>query len=246
MPGSFAWTTPSTTPPVGTTSYSVTFTPDDTTDYTTVTGSVSVAVKALPTVSTWPTASPITDGETLASSTLSGGTASVTGSFAWTTPSTTPAVGTASYSVTFTPNDTTDYATVTGSVSITVTAAATSITIGFSGSSAQTVAAGGSASYSFAVTPAPAGSTFLNAVTFSVSGLPTGATATFSPSSIAAGSGATNVKLTIQTASTSAQGGQQRLFAKPRRWLWRCCCCRYGERAEGRGGRWRWGSCWAC
>ena len=42
--------------------------------------------KATPTVSAWPTASAITYGQTLASSTLSGGSASVGGTFTWTTP----------------------------------------------------------------------------------------------------------------------------------------------------------------
>jgi len=76
--------------------------------------------QATPTVSAWPTASAITYGQTLASSTLSGGSASVSGTFAWTTPSTVPGAGTSSQSVTFTPSDTTDYSTVTGSVSVTV------------------------------------------------------------------------------------------------------------------------------
>ena len=40
--------------------------------------------------------------------------------FAWTTPTTAPGAGTPSQSVTFTPTDTTDYSTVTGTVSVTV------------------------------------------------------------------------------------------------------------------------------
>jgi hypothetical protein len=52
----------------------VTFTPTDATDYSTLTGTASVTVnKATPSVTTWPTASSITYGQTLASSTLSGG-----------------------------------------------------------------------------------------------------------------------------------------------------------------------------
>ena len=41
--------------------------------------------KTTPTVTAWPAASSITYGQTLASSTLSGGTASVSGAFSWTT-----------------------------------------------------------------------------------------------------------------------------------------------------------------
>jgi len=84
--------------------------------------------KATPTVSAWPTTSSITYGQTLASSTLSGGTASVGGSFAWTTPSTAPGAGTPSESVTFTPSDTTDYNTVSGSIAVTVNKATKTIT----------------------------------------------------------------------------------------------------------------------
>ena len=73
-----------------------------------------------PTVSVWPTASAITYGRTLTNSALSGGSAAVDGSFAWTTGSTVPSAGTASQAVTFTPADTTNYASVSGSVSVTV------------------------------------------------------------------------------------------------------------------------------
>jgi hypothetical protein len=127
--GNFAFTTPTTAPSAGTASQSVTFTPTDTTDYSTITTSVSVTVnKATPTITTAPTASAITYGQTLASSTLSGGVGSVSGSFAFTTPTTAPGAGTASQSVTFTPTDTTDYSTITTTVSVTVNKAAQPMT----------------------------------------------------------------------------------------------------------------------
>jgi len=127
--GSFAWTTSTTAPGAGTPSESVTFTPTDTTDYNTATGSVSVLVNpATPTVTAWPTASAITFGQTLASSTLSGGTASVAGSFVWATSTTAPATGTTSESVTFKPSDATDYNTVPGSVNVTVNQATPTVT----------------------------------------------------------------------------------------------------------------------
>lgn len=92
VPGTFAWTAPSTAPSAGTPSESVTFTPADTTDYNTAAGSVSVTVnQATPAVSVWPTATAITAGAALSASTLTGGcTASVPGTCAWTTPSTVP------------------------------------------------------------------------------------------------------------------------------------------------------------
>ena len=119
--GSFAFTTPTTAPGAGTASQSVTFTPTDASDYSTLTGTASVTVnKATPSVTTWPTASSITYGQTLASSTLSGGASTPVGSFAFTTPTTAPGAGTASQSVTFTPTDATDYSTLTGTASVMV------------------------------------------------------------------------------------------------------------------------------
>ncbi|MGB9289402.1 MAG: glycoside hydrolase family 44 protein [Terracidiphilus sp.] len=127
--GTFAWTTTTTAPGAGSPSESVTFTPNDTTDYNTVAGSVGVTVnKATPTVSAWPTASAITYGQTLASSTLTGGTASVPGSFAWTTSTTAPGAGTPSESVTFTPTDAIDYNTTSGSTGISVNKVALTVT----------------------------------------------------------------------------------------------------------------------
>jgi hypothetical protein len=121
VPGSFAFTTPSTAPGTGTSSQSVTFTPTDTANYNNATTSASVTVgKATPTITTAPTATPINYGQTLASSTLSGGVASVPGSFAFTTPSSAPNAGTASQSVTFTPTDTANYNNATTSASVTV------------------------------------------------------------------------------------------------------------------------------
>ena len=83
---------------------------------------------ATPTFTTAPTATPITYGQTLASSTLTGGVASVSGTFAFTTPSTAPAAGTALQSFTFTPTDTTDYTNATGVVSLVVMPANLTIT----------------------------------------------------------------------------------------------------------------------
>jgi len=121
--GTFAFTTPTTAPSVGTAAQSVTFTPTDSVNYNAVVGSANVTVtKATPTVSIWPTATSITNGQTLTSSTLSGGTATVSGTFAWTTPTTVPAAGTTSQNVIFAPSDSINYSTVTGSVSVTVSA----------------------------------------------------------------------------------------------------------------------------
>jgi hypothetical protein len=121
VPGSFAFTTPTATPGVGTANQSVTFTPTDNIDYSTISFNVSVTVlKASPTLTTAPTASAIYYGQALSASALSGGVASVPGTFAFTTPTATPGVGTANQSVTFTPANSIDYSTISFNVSVTV------------------------------------------------------------------------------------------------------------------------------
>ena len=123
--GTFAWTSPTTIPNAGSAvSESVTFTPTNVTEYSAATSNINITVnQAAATVDTWPTATGISSGSQLSSSTLNGGTASVAGSFGWTSSTTVPAVGTASYNVTFTPTDAIDYTTVsTGWASVTVNA----------------------------------------------------------------------------------------------------------------------------
>jgi RHS repeat-associated protein len=75
------------------------------------------------------------------------------------------------------------------------------LTIGGNGSS-QTVQPGGTATYTLPMSPS-GGTTFPAAITFAATGLPTGFTATFSPTSLAAGSAATNVALMIQVPLTA-------------------------------------------
>jgi hypothetical protein len=109
----------------------VTFTPDDEDNYETVVFDVSVTVnKATPTVTTEPTASEITYGEALSDSILSGGTGSVAGAFAFTSPTNKPNAGTADQSVTFTPDDEDNYETVVFDVSVTVNRADQTIYFG--------------------------------------------------------------------------------------------------------------------
>ncbi|MCL2296667.1 MAG: Ig-like domain-containing protein, partial [Proteobacteria bacterium] len=73
--------------------------------------------QATPTV-IWPTASPITYGEALSASALSGGVGA--GTFMWTDNTIVPSVPGGNYSVTFTPTDTTNYSTVTGAAAVMV------------------------------------------------------------------------------------------------------------------------------
>ncbi|NBT90326.1 MAG: hypothetical protein EBT50_05765 [Verrucomicrobia bacterium] len=93
--------------------------------YNAPTSGTFVVAKATPTITTNPTASPIFLGQALSSSTLSGGSATgvggvpLTGSFAFTLPSSVPSRGTPSVSVTFTPTDT-NYFTTTANIQVTV------------------------------------------------------------------------------------------------------------------------------
>jgi autotransporter-associated beta strand protein len=118
--------------------------------YGSVTSSIArlTVDKATPTISVVPTASGITYGQTLASSTLSGGTASTAGTFAFTTPSTAPNAGKADQSVTFTPTDAANYNPVTTTVSVTVAQAASGILL-----AATDTKAFGAAAYSLVYTP---------------------------------------------------------------------------------------------
>ena len=114
----------------GTQTLSVTFTPTDTTDYTTAISSVSLTVsKATPAI-TWATPAAITYGTALGATQLNATSGGVAGSFVYT-----PAVGTVlnigtqTLSTTFTPTDTTDYTNATATTSLTVNQDATTTTV---------------------------------------------------------------------------------------------------------------------
>ena len=79
-----------------------------------------IIAKGTPTVSNWPTASEITYGQSLSNSVLFGGSASVTGSFAWTYPTYKPNAGSNNQSVTFAPTATNNYVSVSTNIFIAV------------------------------------------------------------------------------------------------------------------------------
>jgi hypothetical protein len=99
-------------------------------DYTgSVTSSVATlaVTRATPTITVPPTASGIIYGQTLAGSTLSGGSvtnlannSAVAGVFAFSTPTAAPGAGTAFQGVTFTPTDATNYNNAVTNVNVTV------------------------------------------------------------------------------------------------------------------------------
>jgi hypothetical protein len=161
-------------------SHSITATYSGTTNYNGSTASALTQTvnKATPTVPTAPTASDIVYGQTLASSTLSGGAGSVAGGFAFTMPTTAPAAGMASQGVTFTPTDTANYQTATTNVNVTVTKAtptvptaptASDIVVGQTLASSVLSGGAGSVAGSFAFTTpttAPAAGMASQGVTF--------------------------------------------------------------------------------
>ena len=98
-------------------------------NYTVTTNNGTLTVnQTVPTTTTLPVASPIIYGQTLASSTLSGGVESVPGVFSFPTPSTILNAGTFLQSVAFVPADSVDYMGTTSSVSLVVSRAALVVT----------------------------------------------------------------------------------------------------------------------
>jgi hypothetical protein len=106
----------------------VTFTPTDTTDYTTATQTVTLVVNQGTPAITWATPSAITYGTALSATQLDA-TASVAGSFSYSPAAGTVLTGgTQTLTVIFTPTDTTDYTTAPGQVSLVVNKATPAIT----------------------------------------------------------------------------------------------------------------------
>ena len=106
----------------------VTFTPTDTTDYTTATASVTLTVNQATPVITWATPAAITYGTPLSATQLNA-SSTVAGTFAYSpVAGTVLTAGSQLLKVTFTPTDTTDYTTATSNVTLTVNQATPSIT----------------------------------------------------------------------------------------------------------------------
>jgi len=108
---------------------SVTFTPTDTTDYTTATATVALTVnQATPTI-TWPAPAAITYGTALSSTQLDA-SSTIPGAFVYSPASgTVLAVESQTLSVTFTPTDTTDYTTASQTVTLTVNQGTSTLSI---------------------------------------------------------------------------------------------------------------------
>ncbi len=230
VPGSFAYTatpaggsaspvTSATVLVVGSYTLTATFTPTDTTHYTSVSASISFTVnKANPTVSLVSSLNPVLltnpvtftatvssttstptgtinlyDGTTLLGSplTLAQGMATYTTSSL--------ALGTHSIIVIYSGDA--NFTSVTSSaLAQTVEDFTLSLSTPPPGTPVLPVYPGGTAAYVLQVEPT-SGLNFPSAVTFTLSGLPPGATATFTPKSLAAGAAGTNVNLVVQLAN---------------------------------------------
>jgi sugar lactone lactonase YvrE len=181
------------------------------------TTTVTVTTLIVPTI-TWAQPSAIFAGAPLSgvlNATATNNGTAVPGTFAYTatleggspvtvTGASTLTSGSYTLNATFTPTNTTTFHSATASVSLKVQDFTLAVTTPAGVSSpAQTVVPGGIANYKLVFGPS-GGTTFPAAVTLTVSGLPTGAIATITPSTIPAGSGPTNVTLAIQTSTTVA------------------------------------------
>jgi hypothetical protein len=156
---------------------------------------VTLTVTVLSTTSGTPTGRVtfLDNGMALQAVTLSGGAASINPTLS---PGTTH-VPTASYA-----GDTNFIASSTSAAGVTVTVAALQFTFAGAGENALTVAPGNMATYTFSISPNSGN--YAGPVTFSVGGLPPGATASFTPSTIPASGGVQTVTMTIQIPPVTA------------------------------------------
>jgi hypothetical protein len=129
VPGTFLYSPPTATIlTAGAQTLSVTFTPNNTANYTGASGSVTLQVNQATPKITWAKPAAITYGAALTATQLDA-TASVPGTFLYSPPmATVLTAGVQTLSVTFTPTDAVDYATATGTVTITVNKAASLLT----------------------------------------------------------------------------------------------------------------------
>ena len=162
----------------------------------------TVTSQQLTPIVTWAVPEAISFGTALSATQLNA-TSSVPGIFAYSPAAgTMPAAGRDTLSVTFTPTDTIDYATITATVTLSVSDFGLAAASG--GVTAQSVAAGSPATFSFTVSSVGL-PTISNPVGFSVSGLPAGTSFTFMPANLPAGSSGGPITLVVQTTSAMAE-----------------------------------------
>ena len=218
MSGTYAYTqgstvvTSATVLPVGSYTLNVTFTPSDTNAYKSATGSVTLTVtKAAAAVTLQSSAATVLlQNPVTLTATASGNGAPATGTIMFLDGSATIGTGTLTNgTATFTTSSlaagthsiTAAYAgdgnfTAQTSPATTVQVTDFGFTLASGSSTSLTIPRGSTATYGFTLSPSGS-STFPAAIALTVAGLPGGATYTISPQTVLAGSGATNVTLTI-------------------------------------------------
>jgi hypothetical protein len=222
LPGIFSYSpTAGTVLTVGQHTLTVTFTPNDTTDYTTATGTVSLTVNPVTpglTLTASPNPAfalnPVTLTATIASfSTQPTGTMTFydgatllgTGSVAMgsaTYTATTLAAGTHSITAVYS-GDSSYGPANSGAVSETI--------LDFKLAQAGSTTAGTVTTYNLTIAPL-GGTTFPEAVTFSVSGLPLGVTGVFAPATVPANSGPTSAVLQVTSPDLTAMHRSRKAF----------------------------------
>ena len=197
----------------------VTFTPTDTTTYTSATATVPLTVaKAAPAVALTSSANTVLSSNSVTfTATVSSAVSTPTGSVNFYDGTTllgsgTLAQGAATYATTSLAvgahTTTAAYAgdsnfSALTSAALTETVQDFSLNVSSSGQTSAIVSPGGIATYALTISPLT-GTTFPSPVTLTVSGVPPGATARLTPSTLAAGTGPTAVSLTIQLPSQTA------------------------------------------
>jgi hypothetical protein len=175
---------------------SVTFTPTDSTDYTTATANVTLTVnKAIPAI-TWTAPTAIAYGTALSVTQLNA-SSPVAGTFTYSPVlGSVLTAGSQKLTVTFTPTDLTDYTTATASVTLTVNPAPSFTLTDSPGS--LTIVQGKSGTSTVTVNNANG---FTGSVTLAASGLPSGVTAAFATNPTTGSS-----VLTLTASSTATLG----------------------------------------
>lgn len=103
--------------------FSVTFTPENINEYSSLTFNLGVIVKrATPTIPIRPTSTAIPYGQTILASEIRGGSGSVDGSFSWQYPNTIVKYANRQQNILFTPTDSNNYESVTYTIEIVLTA----------------------------------------------------------------------------------------------------------------------------
>ena len=180
----------------GTQTLSTTFTPTNSTDYSSATDAIALVVNKVTPAITWATPAAITQGTALSAAQLDA-TSTIAGSFTYS-----PAAGTVlsagpqTLSTTFTPTNTTDYTTASNSVVLTVNPPP-SFTLAASPASLS-IAQGASGTSTVTLTGKNG---FSGSVALTASGLPSGVTASFSVNPTTGAS-----VLTLTASSTATVG----------------------------------------